>query len=1119
MRCLSAHGTFAFLCLAALGGTVRAAPAATDGPAVELFEKKVRPILVEHCYRCHSAAKKVRGGLTLDSRDGLRKGGDNGPVLVPGRPDDSRLILAVRQTDDLKMPPKSKLPAAAIADLETWVRMGAPDPRIKPDQATIATWEEMLRDRKNWWSLQPVRRPSVPSVRDAAWSESPVDRFLLVHLEQAGIAPAGPADRRTFLRRASLVLTGLPPSPAEVEDFVADTSPQAVEKVVDRLLASPHFGERWARHWMDVVRFTETHGNEWNYDVHHAWRYRDYLIRAFNDDVPFDQLVREHIAGDLLARPRWNEREQCNESVQGTAFWRFGEVNHDDCIEFRQIGFDIADNQIDTLTKAFQATTVACARCHDHKIDAVSTKDYYAVLGTLRGSRSVAHTIDSPQANARPIAELVLLKALIRQELAEMWLRDAREVKTYLPAAQARLSHWADAAERGRSLQSERLDAWAAVLKNAQSGPDSPLHPWAAVQSKGDTAAFGAKWKRIGESVEQVIGERSRKDGITVGDFRDGSWRGWRAEGCAFRTGPSKAGDFPVMCEGETAIGDVFPAGAFTHGMSQRLNGAVRSPVLPGGHGFVSLRVLGGRTAAVRLVSNNCQLNYKNYRVLKSDKLGWVTFGVPEEVEQLRGYLEVMTKVDNPKFPDQLGQLGGDDVNMRVPFDAAAADGRSYFGIVRAVLHDTPEPPPEVPAFLRLLFGRAAPLSLDEVAARYAAVIEGAVRAWGEDRATDSDVAWLGWLLRQGLLTNQRTATARLATLLGEYREVEKSLRPPRLIPGLEDVGPYDQPILQRGDSGKPGEAAPHGYVEVLCRPQISFRSPGSGRLQLAETIASADNPLTARVMVNRVWHHVFGVGLVRTCDDFGRVGELPSHPELLDYLADQFAADGWSIKRLIRSLVLTRAFGMSSQCSPRGHEVDPQNRLLHHYPARRMEAEVIRDSVLAASGRLDRTFYGPSILPYRKQENSDRRLFPGPLDGNGRRSVYIKVNLMEAPHFLGAFNFPGGKSAQGRRDVTNVPAQALAMLNDPFVLQQAGTWADRLVATPCSSVPQRIDQMFRTALGRPPTPAEKERFEQAVDDFTALHAVAPGRALASAEVWKEVAHTLFNLTELVYIP
>jgi hypothetical protein len=325
--------------------------------------------------------------------------------------------------------------------------------------------------------------------------------------------------------------------------------------------------------------------------------------------------------------------------------------------------------------------------------------------------------------------------------------------------------------------------------------------------------------------------------------------------------------------------------------------------------------------------------------------------------------------------------------------------------------------------------------------------------------------------------------------------------------------------VFVRGDCLRPGEPAVRNYLEVLSRSGERFTTTGSGRLELAERIANPDNPLTARVLVNRVWHHLFGHGLVRTTDDFGRVGDLPSHPELLDHLAARFVEDGWSIKRLIRSLVLTRAFAMSSTPSPAAREIDPQNRLLQHYPARRLEAEAIRDAILTASGRLDRTLFGMSVQPYREKEYADRRLFPGPLDGNGRRSIYIKNNLMEAPRFLGVFNFPGGKVTQGRRDVTNVPAQALALLNDPFVLEQAAVWAARLTAEPDATVGARVERMFLVALGRPPQSEERMRFERAVAQLAGLRGVPDKEVLTNQEIWKDVAHALFNLKEFILIP
>ncbi len=1139
-----------------------------DRAGDEFFEKNIRPLLVAHCYECHSAEgikrsgrKMPGGGLLLDTRDGLRDGGDIGPAVVAGKPDESLIVKAVRYDDkDLKMPPAGKLPAAAIASLEAWVKMGAPDPRVAGSAAATAagaTWPDVLRQRRTWWSLQPVRKPVVPAVKNAAWSSHPVDRFILAKLEARGLAPAEPADHCTLVRRLSLVLTGLPPTPEEGERFVGRiVNPSekpgqsgridnpSYEDLVDRLLASPHFGERWARHWMDIVRFSETHGNEWNYEVHHAWRYRDYLIRALNDDVPYDQLVREHVAGDLLANPRWNQAERFNESVIGTAFYRFGEVNHDDCISLPQIGFDIADNQIDTLSKAFLATTVACARCHDHKLDAVSMRDYYSMLGVLRSSRLVSHTIDAPDAQAESLAKLRALKQEIRKELGVLWLREARDVGRYLLAATAARGKQADAAELARGLEPARLERWAATMPTAPLPLEAPLAPWwSIVEAKpADAATLQAAWGKLVDRYAQEQRQRAEfnaKHFTTLVDFRQGGTGDWQSGGYGLRGGTSRGGDFALRGEGEVLVRAILPAGIYTHALSDRLNGTLRSPPLAATKKHISFQVVGQRSSAVRLVSNNCQLNYKNYRALTSDEPQWVTFELPEDASALRVYAELMTMLDNPKFPDQLSALGGDKENYRLPWEKAAANPRSHWGMTRVVLHDGPEPPKaELGFVMQLAAPKTAPDSLADLAARYAQVVELAIKAWAEDRATDDDARWLDALLQQGLLSNGLRMSPRVKTLSAQYRRIEAGLSSPRIVPGLADCGPgFEQPVFVRGDCTKPGEPAPRRFLEVLSTPNERFNRAGSGRLDLAERIASPDNPLTARVMVNRVWHHLFGAGLVRTVDDFGHVGDLPSHPELLDYLAAEFAgsppssigraavgeARAWSLKRLIRTLVLTRTFQMAhrpdeSQAAA-VRTADPANRLLHHYPARRLEAEAIRDSILAVSGRLDPMLFGTSIQPYRQQEYPDRRLFAGPLDGHGRRSVYIKNNLMESPSFLGVFNFPGGKFAQGRRDVTNVPAQALALLNDPFVHAQAAVWAEQLTARRDPSVAARVDHLFAAALGRAPSAAERERFVEAARQLAARDGAGGGDVLTRREVWKDLAHAIFNLAEFCYIP
>jgi hypothetical protein len=1098
-----------------------AQPAAgpNDRAGLEFFEKKVRPVLVQHCYECHSSrTNKAKGGLLLDSRDGVLKGGDSGPALVPGSPEKSLLIKAVKY-DGVKMPPKSKgqLPKEIIADLEAWVKRGAPDPRLGTPLKHASTWEEALEQRRRFWSLQPVRKPTLPTVKHGEGLD-PVDRFLLAALEAKSLTPAPEADRRTLIRRLSLVLTGLPPTSAEIEQFVNDRADDACDRLVDRLLASPHYGERLARLWLDLVRFSETHGYEHNYEVHHAWRYRDYLTRAFNQDLALDRLIREHIAGDLLRQPRWHP-DGYNESAIGTMFYRFGEINHD-CVAFPQVGFDVFDNQIDTLTKAFQATTVACARCHDHKYDAVSTKDYHGILGILRNSRSIHRTIDAPEVNSKPMQKLRDLKAEMRKELSGIWLAEAKEVVRYLLAAQARLENESSAAELARGLDPARLERWLAVLKMDKAA--DPFTPWRAFKQ---TTSFAAEWKRLAESMareEREHREFNQQHFKTFADFRSGRVWGWQETGHGLRDGPRPAGDFVVDLAGDAVLKTVLPAGYFSHTLSGKLNGSLRSGLLPSRPKYISFEVAGQHNSTVRLVVNNCQLAYKSARYLNSDRLQWLTFEMPEHASELHVYAELCTMFDNPKFPDPIGVLAKGK-SYRIPWDQAAADPYSFFGITRVVLHDGPEPPREELSPLLPLFASTAPTTRTEWATRYTTVVEKAVEHWSGDRATDDDVRWLDALLQHGLLSSQAGRGSRLAELSRQYRATEKELVLPRIIPSIEDFEPgFDQPVYERGEWNKPSEEkVPRHYLAVLSKPGEHFKPTGSGRLELAERIASADNPLTARVMVNRIWQHLFGAGLVRTVDDFGQLGEQPSpqERELLDYLAARFVEEGWSVKRMIRTLVLTRAFRRGAHSADAARTADPQNRLLHRYPARRMDAETVRDGLLTISGRLDRKLFGPSIEPYRSQEIADKRLWSGPLDGHGRRSLYLKNTLLEGPRFLEVFNFPGGKVAQGRRDVTNVPAQALAMLNDPFVLQASGVWAERLVKQQDKSPGERIAFMFRAALGRAPTAEEQQRCERLVTQLAQEYEVSPEKTLASADVWKAFAHTIFNWQEFIFIP
>ena len=1087
-----------------------AAGAQGNSPAsLELFERRVRPVLAQHCYSCHSAAvRKQQGGLELDSRAALLKGGISGPIVVAGKPDQSRLILALHHTTNLKMPPGGKLPPRVIADLEQWVTSGAAVPADAPKPRAGATWETVLADRRRWWSLLPVRNPALPIVRDRA-AVHPVDRFLQAQLEREGLKPAVGADPPTQIRRVALVLTGLPPTPAEVSAFLGDTAPGAYERMVDRYLASPHFGERWARHWMDVVRFGETYGYEWNYEIRDAWRYRDYLIRAFNQDLPYDRFVREHVAGDRIAKPRWNQEEKTNESLVATAFYRFGEVGHDN---FREIGYDPIDNQIDTLTRAFQATTVACARCHDHKLDAVSMRDYYGMFGVLTSARQAIRTLDAPGANAPELAHLAGLKQRVRQELGAVWLQEAGAAGRMLLAAEAARKSAPDAATLAAGLDPARLKLWTDLVKRGDRGLDDPLYPWHRAAAAPETTAA---WRELVASYEKEGRERAefnRTRFTPFGEFGKGDPAGWQTDGLGLRGGPSPSGEFILADEGDSLVTAILPAGLYTHGVSRRLNGALRSPTLPRDQQFVSVQVLGGQQSSVRMIPDFRQLGSRN-NDLKNDRPAWVRMGRSDRDEH--HCLEIQTKVENPLLPERGAR--GRQVNRDDP--------RSYFGVVRAVLHNGAETPKEELDHLVRLLAGDAPAGPEAVAERYTETFRTMLRAWMEGKASDADARMLDWLLQQKLLSNSVQSSPALQALATEYRTAEKQLQPARVVAGMTDVDSgQDFPILQRGDFRTPGDMTPRRFLEVLSSSTERITAQGSGRLELAERIADPANPLTARVFVNRVWHYLFGAGLVRTTDDFGHMGEMPSHPELRDWLASRFVGQGptdfqWSPKRLIRSLLLTQAFRRSGRAAPASKEKDPENRLLQHYPTRRLEAEGIRDSLLAVSGRLDRTFFGPSLDPYREKPYPDRKLVSGTLDGDGRRSIYMRNTLMEGPRFLCVFNFPEAKVPVGRRDVTNVPAQALTLLNDPFVLDQANVWAARLVKQTGDTPATRIAGMFEVLLARKAAAAEVAGTERLLHRLAEAQGVTPEAILTSQPLWKDLAHTLFNLKEFLYIP
>lgn len=999
----------------------------------EFFESRIRPILAQECYECHSEATKAKGGLLLDSRAGWQKGGDSGPVIEPGKPDASLLLRSIRhEIEDLKMPKNgAKLDARILDDFREWIAMGAPDPRDTPPSADEVAkdtdWTAVSARRAQWWSFQPITNPPVPEVKGIA---HPVDRFIRARLAKEGLEPSPPADPRTLVRRLAFNLTGLPPSsvignPLSVigsqhqnTDHRSPITETNWTALVDSYLASPAFGERWARHWMDWIRYADTHGSEGDPAIPHAWRYRDYLVRAFNADVPLDQLIVEHFAGDLLETPRINADLKLNESALGPGHLRmvFHGFSPTDALDER---VRFTDDQINTVTKAFLGLTVSCARCHDHKFDAISQKDYYALYGIFTNSLPATIAVDAPGVLETNREELTSLKKPIREAIAAHWIAT-------LP---------------------ENPEGWQILLKSATTRSNTTtafLRDLANTASRAGEAArlWKEAAKRIANEAEKAAAfDRAVKRRWDLSDPDEYTTWSRYGEGLA-STEPSLPGDLTLLPAGPV-VGRILPSGAHSPLLSTRHRAVLASAPFDLDAEYDLFVRVAGEESSVRYAVQHyprsgtifpvTNLAGGDWRWVKHDLAYW---------KGDRLHLELTT--------------GGD-----APILVNGAE-RSWFGLREAVLvpKGAAAPPNGNHEGLSVLItsGENAPADFASAADRIGTSLRAVIATWGKaGTLTNAQAILLDELVASGWLPNSPDQLpAGLVELVSKYRTLEAAIPLPTRAPGVWERPGRDQPLYVRGDHKQPAETVPRRFLEAI--DATPYQTTGTGRLEFARDLVSEKNPFTARVLVNRVWHHLFGEGLVTTTDNFGRLGEAPSHPELLDHLAWRFQHEmNWSLKTLVRELVLTETWRQAGGPSPAAQEKDPDNRLLSSYPLRRLEAEAIRDSLLAVSGRLDPARYGEPVG-----------------GGTPRRSLYLRVKRNDLDPLLTTFDFPTPASSVGRRDVTNVPAQSLTLLNDPFLIDQAAGWSARILeSTDGASDETRIIAFFESALNRPPSANE----------------------------------------------
>ena len=1001
--------------------------------SLDFFERKVRPVLAEHCYSCHNSVGKKKGGLALDYRGGWIDTG----AIVPGEAAESPLLQAIRHEGDLEpMPYKApKLANVIIKNIEEWVRMGAPDPRLeKPSKEELereVDWESVRERRKTWWSFQAPRKVEPPPAESDDWNDSAVDRFLYQGLKANGLEPQGLASPGALVRRLHLILTGLPPTPEVVEAFVVDPSEEAYAELVDGLIGSRAYGERWARYWLDWFRYAESYGSEGDPAVPYARQYRDYVIRAIEDDVPYDQLVREHLAGDLLDEPRINEALGLNESAIGPAYIRmsphgFGVTDAYD----EQITF--TDNQIDVISKSMLGLTVSCARCHNHKFDPISQEDYYKFYGILISSRPAIVNVDSPKLQNLHRDALESLKATIRQSFA---------------------AHWG----AGIDAAVEKL----AEAKLADLPEHHPFHAWSKLREE-EPEALRQKLTAMRRRYEDTLrrNEKIKQEATFYADLRkQETYERWFKSGNGLGSAVSPGGSFAVATEGEQALLGIYPAGVYSHLISDKHNGFLNSLFHLADGNYAAVRALGDGGAIARFTLRSYPLSHGGLHPAPQLKptLGWVQLRKYKYWSGEKGYFQVNTGPDST-FKGQ--------------------GGRSWFGLLE--VYGGKERPTETGAPLVALPG-----NLDEVVDRatllafYRGSLRDAVGAWRDGNVNDAQAQLLDAFVQRNYLTNRiPELPEELRVLVERYRKLENEIRVPARAPGVVEGETWNQPLLVRGDYKQEDDVVERAFLEVFPGPP--YGKTESGRRELAEDILAERNTLTARVIVNRLWHHVFGRGIVPSADNFGRLGDRPSHPELLDYLALDFRERGWSMQRTVRQLVMTRAFRSASIAPDASGSRDPENAQLAYFSPRRLDAEAIFDAIrFVADNKVE------------------------------QRAIYNSVRRNALHPFLTTFNFPIPTTTVGVRSLTDVPAQSLTLLNGDLSRNAARRWSERVVGdSTLNDDRARVGALFLQAYARAPSEAELGSclayLARGVVDDSAELAGERARLIADRDRWEE---------------
>lgn len=1012
-------------------------------PDDSFFETKIRPVLVEHCQSCHSVKSgKSKGGLLLDSGSAMAKGGESGPVIDLKDPKKSKLVIAMTYEEpDLLMPPKGKLPPGIVKDFQTWIASGAVWPGEKQPLSTGQKKEsfDLAKRKESHWvwgplksSLGPIKSPTSQSTNPLS---DPVDTYLDLARKAKGIQAAGPADPATLYRRLHLVLTGFGPDEARLQKFLADPSEANYQKEVDRLLDSWEHAEHFARHWLDLVRYGETRGHEFDFPIPNAWQYRDYAIRALKLDIPFNQFLTEHLAGDLLTKPRKRPGADYNESVLGTGFFFLGEEIHSP-VDVRQDQADRFDNRIDVLTKTFLGLTVSCARCHDHKFDAISIKDYYGLYSMLESSSYRQIRFEHQDSNRVLATKWPLARKDLEQNLGKALaqkLKTANNQDFYKSSKDSILSRWIEGKEE-KSPTKALVD----YSQNTEWFPDD--------------VSFGPGPRQAG-----AIDLTGKHPGVLAyaAACRDPLWTG---------LGPTPESEKEPGGLGYDRTGRTLKTSTFsiqTGSVWVWMRGQAKIFSSVGSH----ILILGPLHGEMIADSG------------PSDAFRWVRLNLGR-YKGLPGHLEFTT--DDPRFA------------LSAVFDS-----------------ETQPPHPAWTLFPQGIKGKDRP---EHLKSRLAIWIKHIEATGSLDGLPDQGLAAL--TLSELCETKSIPEWGPSAPELLAWKKALADNLPQRKLlsataPALWEGSQVTDRVFVRGSPKVPGAPVEPKNLEALSQGS-GIKGMGSRRLQLAENwVDPQKTPMVPRVAVNRIWHHLFGRGIVQSVDNLGVLGDSIQNQDLLDQLALDFVQNGWSNRKMIRRLVLTKTWRQSSESNSQAVTVDPENRLVHHFRPRRMSGESIRDNLLRLSGRLNDKRFGPPTPPWINDFQEGRgRPNSGKLDEEGRRTIYVGVRRNFLSNWMLTFDTPIPFSTVGRRTESHVPAQSLILLNHPLVHELCQSWGQKLASMAGEPV-ERIRLMFRETFGREATGEEVA---------TCLDYLKSRGVSGDPEAWKGLAHILVNTREFVFI-